>query len=162
MTNPIIIFDCFLLLTLAIPLAFTWHVWHEARSLGWNWITEQTRNMYVDAIKTMITASGIAVALIASSGHNQNANNAVSFSTRAAIVCLIACICVSLFAIVALMRGFDRARSRYMDQIGESDGAGTQGRLNSVELLLILGFADAALSCFLAGFAFLGRIAFQF
>jgi hypothetical protein len=116
--------------------------------------------MYVDAAKTLITASGIAVALLASStvASVRATNNIVAFSAKVAVVCLISCVCLSLVVILALMRGFERAQSRHI----ESGGRAGEGKLNSAELLFILIPAGAALSCFLAGFVFLGRITFHF
>jgi len=116
--------------------------------------------MYVDAAKTLITASGIAVALLASStvASERATNNLVAFSAKVAVVCLIACVCFSIVVILALMRGFERAQSRHI----ESGGHAGEGKLNSIELRFILIPAGGALSCFLVGFVFLGRIAFHF
>jgi hypothetical protein len=66
--------------------------------------------------------------------------------------------------ILALLRGFERAQSRYMEELrnaGKPVKAG-QGKLNTRELLFILASGGAALTCFLVGFLFLGRIAFHF
>ncbi len=85
-------------------------------------------------------------------------------SAKVAAVCLIACVCLSLIVIVALLRGFERAQSRYLEEqrkAGRRPEAG-EGKLNAGELLFILLPTSAALSCFLVGFAFLGRIAFHF
>jgi hypothetical protein len=95
--------------------------------------------MYVDGAKTLITASGIAVALLS-------------------------CVCLSLIVILALLRGFERAENRYIDEQRKERKqieAG-EGRLNTTELLFILVPTGFALSCFLVGFVFLGRIAFHF
>jgi hypothetical protein len=61
------IFYVFVFVVAAAPLLLVWHYWHEAQTKGWDWTNEQSRSMYVDAAKTLITASGIAVALLASS-----------------------------------------------------------------------------------------------
>jgi hypothetical protein len=116
--------------------------------------------MYVDAAKTLITASGIAVALLASSvvSSARTTNPLVAFSAKVAVVCLISCVCLSLVVILALLRGFERAQSRYIDKGGKAG----QGELSSGELLFILIPSSIALSCFLVGFLFLGRITFHF
>jgi len=116
--------------------------------------------MYVDTAKTFITASGIAVALLASStvGSVRATSGLVAFSAKVAVVCLISCVCLSLIVILALTRGFERAQSRNI----ESGGNAGQGRLDSTELLFIIIPAGGALSCFFVGFVFLGRIAFHF
>jgi hypothetical protein len=122
--------------------------------------------MYVDGAKTLITASGIAVALLASSAvaSARTASSLVAFSAKVAVVCLISCVCLSLIVILALLRGFERAQARYIDEqrkTGKNFTAG-EGKLNTAELLCILVPTSVALSCFLVGFVFLGRIAFHF
>jgi hypothetical protein len=123
--------------------------------------------MYVDAFKTLITASGIAVALLASSavGAARTTNAIVAFSAKVAAVCLISCVCVSLFTIVGLLRGHELAKSRNIEEMrkaGTLSGDITEGKLSTGELLFILVPSAIALSCFLVGFVFLGRIAFHF
>lgn len=121
--------------------------------------------MYVDGAKTLITASGIAVALLASSAvaAARTSNGLVAFSAKVAVVCLIACVCLSLVTILTLLRGYERAHSRHTDQLRKTGGQGTaEGPLNAIELLFILVPTAGALSCFLVGFLFLGRIAFHF
>lgn len=164
---PIItyLFYVLVFILVAAPLAFILSIWHEALERNWRWINEQSRSMYVDGFKTMVTASGIAVALLASStvSSARTTNSLVAFSAKAAVICLISCVCLSLIAIVALLRGFERARSRYMEEPNAgSQTSVTEGKLNNVELLFILCPSCAALICFLVGFAFLGRIAFHF
>jgi hypothetical protein len=160
------LFYSFVTLLAVAPVPFVLHYWREARSLGWEWISNDSRNMYVDGAKTLITASGIAVALLASSSvaSARTANPLVAFSAKVAVVCLISCVCLSLIVILALLRGFERAQSRHIDEqrkAGKEPIAG-QGKLNASELLLILVPTGLALSCFLVGFVFLGRIAFHF
>ena len=122
--------------------------------------------MYVDGLKTMITASGIAVALLASSSiaSARTADSLIAFSAKVAVISLIACVCASLMAIVAMLRFYERARSRYMDTTRQQGGQGAidEGKLNSGELLGILTLCGLALAFFLVGFLFLGRIAFHF
>jgi hypothetical protein len=157
------VFACVVALT---PVLFVWHYWHEAKTKDWGWTSTDSRTMYVDGAKTLITASGIAVALLASSSVSsaRSASSLVAFSAKVAVVCLIACVCLSLIVILALLRGFERAQSRHIEgqrASGNQPKAG-QGRLNSIELLFILIPAGLDLSCFLVGFLFLGRIAFHF
>lgn len=121
--------------------------------------------MYVDGAKTLITASGIAVALLASSGVSsaRTASPLVAFSAKVAAVSLISCVIFSLLLILALMRCYELAWSRVNEQrIAAGQAAGDEGKLNTGELTLILLPAAAALSSFLVGFVFLGRIAFHF
>ena len=122
--------------------------------------------MYVDGAKTIITASGIAVALLASSSVSsvRTTNNLVAFSAKVAVVCLISCVCLSLVVILALLRGHERAKSRNVEEQRKSGNHAviTEGKLNSSELIFILVPSGIALSCFLVGFVFLGRVAFHF
>ena len=127
--------------------------------------------MYVDSVKTLITASGIAVALLASAAKSAAAratvtlnDQIVTFSAKVAVVCLVLCIVLSLVVTFALVRSFDRAQSRYGDEqrrVGQASD-GTEGKLTLAELAFILVPAAPALSLFVVGFAFLARIAYHF
>jgi hypothetical protein len=149
-----------------VPFLFIWLVWHEARTRGWSWTSSESRNMYVDGAKTLVTASGIAVALLASSSvaSAKAANGVIAFSAKAAAVSLISCVCFSILLIVALLRCYERAWSRRGDELRAAGQrmSEKEGKLNTSELLLILVLSYAALTNFLIGFAFLGRIAFDF
>src|SRR6266851_10118198 len=160
------LFYIFVCVVALAPLVFVWHYWHEARTKDWGWTSTDSRSMYVDGAKTLITASGIAVALLASSSVSsaRTTSSLVAFSAKVAVVCLISCVCLSLIVILALLRGFERAENRYIDEqrkAGKDPRAG-EGKLTTVELMCILVPTSVALSCFLVGFVFLGRIAFHF
>jgi hypothetical protein len=122
--------------------------------------------MYVDGAKTLVTASGIAVALLASSSvaSARAASGVVALSAKAAAVFLISCVCFSILLIVALLRCYERAWSRRGDELRAAGQrmSEKEGKLNAFELLLILSLSYAALASFLVGFALLGRIAFHF
>jgi hypothetical protein len=159
-------FYVFVAALVVVPFLFVWHIWHEARTRGWSWTNSESRNMYVDGAKTLVTASGIAVALLASSSvaSARAASGVVALSAKAAAVFLISCVCFSILLIVALLRCYERAWSRRGDEL-RAAGQRTsekEGKLNAFELLLILVLSYAALASFLVGFAFLGRIAFHF
>jgi hypothetical protein len=118
--------------------------------------------MYVDGVKTMITASGIAVALLAASaaGPTRTSNALIAFSAKVAVVCLISCVCLSLIVIFALLRGYESARSRILERaLGDSF---REVELNDTELRWILIPALLGMTAFLWGFIFLARIAFHF
>src|SRR5712691_6329497 len=124
------LFYAFVFVLAAAPLPFVWHYWHEAHARDWNWISEGSRNMYVDGAKTMITASGIAVALLASStvASARTTSGLVAFSAKLAVVCLICCVCLSLIVILALLRGFERAESRHIDEQRKAGNAVRAGQ----------------------------------
>jgi hypothetical protein len=138
-----------------IPLAFVVSFWWEHVHKGWNWITDDGRKMYTDAANTLVTASGIAVAVIVS--RLDSKDETILHTTKEAVVCLIICIVFSVITILALSRGFEMAQSRYT----EGGNARGQGQLTPIELLFILVPTFVALTGFLEGFLFLGRIAFQ-
>jgi len=145
-------------LAVACPAIFFWTFWHDAKVRGWNWTTEASRTMYVDVVKTQITASGIAVALVASSSAPLRAVDAiVRISARTGVVSLVLCICTALFAMLSLTRGHERARARSL----EAGRDGNEGQLTDTELLFTLVSSWLALSSFLVGALFLGRIAFH-
>ncbi len=159
------IFYLFVSCVAAAPFPFMWQYWHKARTQGWSWTTEDSRDMYVDAVKTVIAASGIAVALLASNySSGRTASHLVALSAKVAVVSLISCVCFSLVAILALLRGHELAKGRNIEEQRRAGHIGPiiDGKLNSSELLFILVSSGIALSCFLVGFIFLGRIAFHF
>jgi hypothetical protein len=160
------VFYVFVSILAIAPKLFVWQYWHAARTRDWRWINMDSRGMYVDGAKTLILASGIAVTLLASSAVSsaRTTNSLIAFSARVVVVCLIGCICLSLVVILALLRGYERAQSRHIEERRKAGRSGdvTEGGLNTSELLFILFPTSLALSCFLVGFAFLGRIAFHF
>src|SRR5882757_11213745 len=91
-----------------VPAYFIWTFWRDAKAREWNWTTEASRTMYVDVAKTMVTASGIAVALVASSSAPVRTVDAiVRASARTGVVSLVLCLCTSLITMIALTRGHD-------------------------------------------------------
>jgi len=159
------IFYVFVSCVALTPFLLMLDYWYKARTRDWGWTSEDSRDMYVDGVKTIITASGIAVALLASSfSSGRTSNPIVTFSAKVAAVALISCVCWSLVAILALLRGHEQAKARNIDAHRNTGHLRpiNEGRLNAVELLLILLTSGIALSCFLVGFIFLGRIAFHF
>jgi hypothetical protein len=162
-----VVFYIFVASLLVLPCWFIWQYWDKAKKRELRWLNQDNRNMYVDALKTMITASGIAVALVASSAvaSARNKNPIVEFSARIAVVCLVSCVCLSLTTIMALLRGYELAQARLLAQaksVGVELSVKTQGSLSDSELGCILVPAVFSFSCFLVGFVFLARIAFHF
>jgi hypothetical protein len=138
------------------PTIFVGSFWRDAKRKQWNYTTESSRAMYVDVAKTLITASGIAVALVASD-LSRATDSIAKLSARVAVICLIVCIVASLTTILALSRGHERARSRNIEA-GKGDH---EGQLLDLELLSILIPGAIGLSTFLVGLLFLGRITFH-
>lgn len=142
-------------LAILMPFLFVVSFWRKHVHKGWNWITEDGRKMYTDAANTLIMSSGIAVAVVVS--RLDSKDSTILYTTKEAVACLIFCIVFSVMTILALARGFEMAQSRHMEA-GNPRG---QGQLKPIELLFILVPTFFALTGFLEGFLFLGRIAFQ-
>lgn len=128
----------------------------EAIRHDWRWIRRDGLTIYNDAAKTIITASGIAVAIVAAGIGGRLA--APFWILQRAVVCLIVCILSSVMFMIAMARGWERASSRETNQ---SENPFDQGRLSWLELLTILFFGDLALSSFFLGFIYLGRTMFS-
>jgi hypothetical protein len=148
---------------------FIWSVWHKATTIEWRNTTDRSRDSYVDGAKTMITASGIAVALLASitlSSDHRPTNPLVTSSAKVAAVLLILCVCSSMVLIVSLMRGHEQASARRIDKLRDEGYQGRidtdEGPLTNFELRVTLVSAGVALSCFFTGFLFLCRIVLHF
>jgi hypothetical protein len=149
-----------------VPAVIVWDFWHEHTRQDWDWITQYGRDMYADVMKTLITASGVAVALIvtALSGHNSS----VTHSARLAVVTLTVSIVASMMTTFLLCRFYEKANSRARDVAGKSGMSpenprwpSDQGQLKPHELALILFPAYFALAGFLLGFLSLTKMAFE-
>jgi len=150
------LFYLFVLIAVTGPTVFMWSFWRDAKGRQWNYTTDTSREMYVDVVKTLITASGIGVALVASAS-GRALDSIAKFSARVGVVSLIVCISASLVTMLALTRGHERARSRNI----EAGRSGEEGQLLDFELLFILIPGGIALASFLVGILCLGRVTFH-
>jgi len=153
-------------------LSFVGHFWYKAAapnhvvSRQWRWTTQDSRDMWIDAAKTMITAAGIAAALVASVGLGsaRPLSSPSLLNAKVATISLVACVCFSMALVLALSRGHEAAKSRNLiDQRMKGNfGEISEGVLSyfALAVILILGFLG--LSCFFVGFMFLGRIVWNF
>jgi hypothetical protein len=162
----------FYTLIILVELAIAWFLGHvlfkatrhceEAEQ--WRWSSEDSRDMWIDAAKTMITASGIAAALVASltlAAHQSNMLSAlVTSSVKTATVSLVVCVCVSMFLILSLARGHEAAKARYIARRPQEGHQGEikEGPLSNFALCITLLAAFLALSSFFVRFLFLARI----
>ena len=162
----------FLVLVEVLILGFIGHFWHKASaanktlSAQWRWTSEDSRDMWIDAAKTMITSAGIAAALVASLGLSSGRAVGLFFlwNEKVSTVSLVACVCSSMALILALSRGHEAAKSRNVleQRIKGNMGPITEGVLSNFALSIILILGFVALSCFFLGFVFLGRIVWDF
>lgn len=144
---------------------FVWQFWNKAQK-GLRWTTRDSRDAYVDCAKTLITASGITVTLLASSAGSLTRTPIVVLSVKVAVVCLILCVVFSMAVMLALVRCHELANSRWMRQefaAGRAANAQVpQGELTNAELAWIIVPAFFALVTFLCGFVFLGIVGWHF
>lgn len=150
---------------------FIGHFWYKVSRkpvlLGWRWSSVDSRSMWMDAAKTMITASGIAVALVASltlRSQKETFDPLLIFSIKIATVSLVTCLCASMVYILALSRGHEAAKARNTERLRlkGDDREVKDGPLSDFALYIILGSGFVALSGFFIGFLFLGRIVWDF
>jgi hypothetical protein len=148
---------------------FLGHVLYKAtqnneEALQWRWSSEDSRDLWIGAAETMITASGIAAALVASltlAAHQAKMLSPfVASSLKTATVSLVVCVCVSMFLILALARGHETAKARYSEKRRRDGYLGEikEGPLSNFALSIILLAAFVALSGFFVGFLYLARI----
>lgn len=161
-----IVFYGLALVVVAIVARFLRQIWVDATSIPdgrisqWRMSTVDSRTMYVDVVKSMITAAGIAVVLLASlSLNSQNTPPPlVRLFAKGAAVSLVLCICASLALMVCMSRFHEVASSRQIERrilSGETGPFANQGPFNDHELKVVLYLAGSSLSCFFLGFWFL-------
>jgi hypothetical protein len=132
----------------------------------WRWSTEDSRDMWIGAANTMITAAGIAAALVAalSLGLERVPSPLVVFSAKVAVVSLVICVGVSLALVLTLARGHETAKARNIEQrrLDGLSGETTEGLLSPFAFGLVIVLAFFALSGFYIGFLFLARLIVHF
>jgi len=144
-------FRAFLIIAITVPLVGFYSFWRDARKGQWDWISDESVKMYVDAAKTFLTASGIAVAIVvAALGQKLSPP---PWIVQRAVGGLVACVIFAPCTVLVLYRLFERARSRANDN--------KQGRLTRLELAILLVMAYLTVEGFLIGFLYLGRIPFN-
>jgi hypothetical protein len=141
----------FLSIGLCLPTWFIWKIW----------IRQDTRAMYVDAAKTIVSACAVAASLVSlvvsARGSNQPG---LIIAVRCAVVSLVIGLVASMITIFALSRSYDRAVSRWYEDPARKGSTTEQGKLSRAELLWVLIPAWLGIVGFLEGFIFVVRIAF--
>lgn len=168
------LFYGFLIVIEGLIIVFIGHFWFKAfqtspnhpLSSQWRWTSEDSRDMWMDSAKSMITAAGIAAALVASFGLDVTRvlNSGSLRYAKVSTACLVACVCSSMALILALSRGHEAAKSRnVLEQRARGNTAEIrEGVLSYFSLSVILVLGLVALSSFFIGFMFLGRIVWDF
>jgi hypothetical protein len=109
-------------------------------------VDERSRGNYFDAVKTMVTAAGVAIAIVAA-GFQQKFSAPV-WILRWATVCLSLCVMLSVTTMLEMSRSYEQARQLKDQPV----------RLRSLISVLVLGYLS--LVTFLLGFAYLARLTF--
>lgn len=104
---------------------------------------------------------GLACVYSPSTTDRRATSSGLSPSVKFAVVALILSVVASIFTILALSRGYERARSRFVSNPRSKDADLEQGELTDAELGWILGSAWAGLTGFLLGFLLVGHIVFE-
>jgi len=91
------------------PIVFVRGIWNDAQNSGYKWISDSSRGMYVDVLKTAISVAGVAVTLVASTLRDVS-DAVVKRSVHVSVISLIVCIVASLVGMLALARGLEQAR----------------------------------------------------
>jgi hypothetical protein len=139
----------------ALPLIFVLSIAYERKTQGWGWISRDSRQMYSDAAKAIVTGAGIGVAILLNA-LTKTPRDIVS-TAKWGIYTLLICIVGSIIGLVALSRTYERAVSRQLQKGIQGD----QGELTGAELAVILVAACLALQGFFLGFVFIGRLAYK-
>lgn len=109
-------------------------------------VDERSRGNYFDAVKTMVTAAGVAIAIVAA-GFQQKFTAPV-WILRWAAVSLSLCVMLSVTTMLEMSRSYEQARQRRDQPV----------RVSSIISVLVLGYLS--LVTFLLGFAYLARLTF--
>jgi hypothetical protein len=132
----------FLLLGIA---PFYW----SARTQGWRYVNPNSRQMYVDLAKTLVTSAGIASSIIVGT-YSRSALPA--WMVGRALIWFVVCIVFSSIFILTLSRFYEIARSREQSH---------EGALKDWELAIVLVCGAASFCSFLLGFLYVGRIGYS-
>lgn len=143
-------FRVLIALALAGPLIFMVSFWRMARSKTDTWIHTEARGIYVEASKTLIAASSIAIAILVSF---LGKTSLPHWMLQRAVSSLTLCMVSSVFAILAIARGYAHAKSRL--------DSGASGQLTLLEMVCVFIPEYLALVGFLIGFLYLARLTYQ-
>jgi hypothetical protein len=119
-----------------------------ANTKGLRYVSPDSRQMYADLAKTLVTSAGIASSIIVGT-YSRGALPA--WMIGRALVSFVICIVCSTIFMLALSRLFEVARSRAQS---------TEGQLENWELVILLVFGGVSFCSFLLGFLYVGRIGY--
>ncbi len=129
---------------LLVPLVYVLLV--GASAIKEKKVDELSRGNYFDVVKSMVTAAGVAIAIIAA-GFQQKFPAPV-WILRWATASLSLCVMFSVTTMLEMSRSYEQARHEKTEPV----------RLRSIIILLMLAYSS--LVTFLLGFAYLARLTF--
>src|SRR6266478_3453532 len=129
---------------LLVPLVYVLLV--GASAIKEKKVDELSRGNYFDVVKSMVTAAGVAIAIIAA-GFQQKFPAPV-WILRRATASLSLCVMFSVTTMLEMSRSYEQARHEKTEPV----------RLRSIIILLMLAYSS--LVTFLLGFAYLARLTF--
>jgi NADH:ubiquinone oxidoreductase subunit 5 (subunit L)/multisubunit Na+/H+ antiporter MnhA subunit len=146
------------LVTLASSGYILWFV-RGVVKYKWRWVNQASCGTYVGVANTLITSSGIAAALLAS----LRTDRVPPSMLRRPMTLLVASIVFGVFFILIFARSTETAVSRHTEEClrRKEPNPAREGMLSNAELSAILLFAWAAITAFLWGFLYLGRLVFH-
>jgi hypothetical protein len=127
-------------LALAVPAVYVFLVGKTAHTSQGVKADEATRSRYFEAVKTLVTAAGVAIAILAA-GLRQSSSSPTGI-LRYAALSLVFCVVLSACTMLEMSRVYERA-------------SGASLKLEQLWSVLVLGYL--ALVTFLLGFLFLAR-----
>ncbi len=119
-----------------------------AKTKGFRYINPDSRQMYADLAKTLVTSAGIASSIIVGT---YSRGTLPAWMIGRALVSFVICIVFSSIFILALSRFFEVARSRSQS---------SEGPLDNWELVVLLVLGGISFCSFLLGFLYVGRIGY--
>ena len=152
----------FAVLLTAVTIATSGYIawfFEGARKNDWRWVGKDSRDTYVRIADTMITSSGIAVTLLMTLGRSGTPRWMLHRATLALVVSIV----FTVFFILIFVRNAEVAMARHSDECarkGTGNGGGI-GPLTNKQLLWTLLTAWVAVTSFLWGFLYLGRLALR-
>jgi hypothetical protein len=159
----LVFFSPFFLAGVTLPAWFVWRTWNDTHSNDWFWTRKETREMYVDALKTIASACGVGaslISLVVSARRNEQPFRFL-IVVRCAVVLLVVGLVAAIVCIVALTRAYDRATSRWLaDPNRKGTHEPEQGKLTHAEFYWILFSGGLSTFGFLEGFICVALIAF--
>ncbi len=118
---------------------------------GHRWIVlKDERSPYVEVARATVTASGIALAILATGPRSESVSG---HEFKVAIVALVISVLFSVLFMLIQVRFYELALA--------SDTEDGQGKISTLGLALIFVSGGIALAGFVVGFAYLAVVAFQ-